>query len=604
MPMTGRIGLTTGANNGNGSLLQEIGTTGVFTGVAPGDVYGIGDQVRAAHAGAGDIRRFDQTPQAASLNLTVRQWGTSFDLFPRGIAKSVPDLVNNLQTVTPSHPPGAWTLETINRDASLVIGIDNIRINNRTEGKLKDLFASFSKHLREQGALNRVLNVRPGAAPLAAGTVPVEDWKALGRAIPIVAPWGASGAAPNAIAQCGAGSYSHFEETVFGTQNALQGFPNGPAYIANGGPVINNAVPGACPGGCVINALVVTRDPTAPAALTAHAGIPGAVVPNGRAGNGNTDRAGAAALARGERPLFLGLFPHNASLESTLNVGVRTATLMANAIIKSAGRTIGGWDHTPPYTLDAHKVLKWVTDTVQAPAGLGSAFARNYVSFNHSLGGTSGFPEHDAAKFIVVLGWAQKDAHRRRETDSVLQGMQQSLRNLATDLYNAAHACPHLFLAALKSGSHPTKCGLCVPVFGFRLGGGFSNFDKLRSKDVLVPESKAFVSYLQEMLKICDRNKASALLATEMDIGHLRSIVKEELRRGWLGHSKVMSWKDTAIGDVLWGDGGNCTWGGALHVFIDIFIDNVFVDDVQPLSVSALYVFGVSVIVPGFDVVA
>ena len=264
----------------------------------------------------------------------------------------------------------------------------------------------------------------------------------------------------------------------------------------------------------------------------------------------------------------------------------------------------GGWDHTPPYTLDAHKVLKWVTDTVQAPAGLGSAFARNYVSFNHSLGGTSGFPEHDAAKFIVVLGWAQKDAHRRRETDSVLQGMQQSLRNLATDLYNAAHACPHLFLAALKSGSHPTKCGLCVPVFGFRLGGGFSNFDKLRSKDVLVPESKAFVSYLQEMLKICDRNKASALLATEMDIGHLRSIVKEELRRGWLGHSKVMSWKDTAIGDVLWGDGGNCTWGGALHVFIDIFIDNVFVDDVQPLSVSALYVFGVSVIVPGFDVVA
>ncbi|CAE7329408.1 unnamed protein product [Symbiodinium microadriaticum] len=510
MPMTGRIGLTTGANNGNGSLLQEIGTTGVFTGVAPGDVYGIGDQVR---------------------------------------------------------------------------------------GKLKDLFASFSKHLREQGALNRVLNVRPGAAPLAAGTVPVEDWKALGRAIPIVAPWGASGAAPNAIAQCGAGSYSHFEETVFGTQNALQGFPNGPAYIANGGPVINNAVPGACPGGCVINALVVTRDPTAPAALTAHAGIPGAVVPNGRAGNGNTDRAGAAALARGERPLFLGLFPHNASLESTLNVGVRTATLMANAIIKR-------WDHTPPYTLDAHKVLKWVTDTVQAPAGLGSAFARNYVSFNHSLGGTSGFPEHDAAKFIVVLGWAQKDAHRRRETDSVLQGMQQSLRNLATDLYNAAHACPHLFLAALKSGSHPTKCGLCVPVFGFRLGGGFSNFDKLRSKDVLVPESKAFVSYLQEMLKICDRNKASALLATEMDIGHLRSIVKEELRRGWLGHSKVMSWKDTAIGDVLWGDGGNCTWGGALHVFIDIFIDNVFVDDVQPLSVSALYVFGVSVIVPGFDVVA
>ena len=244
--------------------------------------------------------------------------------------------------MTPSHPPGAWTLETINRDASLVIGIDNIRINNRTEGKLKDLFASFSKHLREQGALNRVLNVRPGAAPLAAGTVPVEDWKALGRAIPIVAPWGASGAAPNAIAQCGAGSYSHFEETVFGTQNALQGFPNGPAYIANGGPVINNAVPGACPGGCVINALVVTRDPTAPAALTAHAGIPGAVVPNGRAGNGNTDRAGAAALARGERPLFLGLFPHNASLESTLNVGVRTATLMANAIIKSAGRTIGG----------------------------------------------------------------------------------------------------------------------------------------------------------------------------------------------------------------------------------------------------------------------
>ena len=65
--------------------------------------------------------------------------------------------------------------------------------------------------------------------------------------------------------------------------------------------------------------------------------------------------------------------------------------------------------------------------------------------------------EHDAAKTLVVLGYAQKEAHRSREQDTVPQEIVQSLRNLGTDVYNSAHFAPQLFLASLKSGAHPSK---------------------------------------------------------------------------------------------------------------------------------------------------
>ena len=67
----------------------------------------------------------------------------------------------------------------------------------------------------------------------------------------------------------------------------------------------------------------------------------------------------------------------------------------------------GAWERSAPYTLDNGKILRWITEVVQAPAGIGSAFGRNYISFNHDLGGTTGLPEHDAAKTVVVLGWSQ-----------------------------------------------------------------------------------------------------------------------------------------------------------------------------------------------------
>ena len=126
----------------------------------------------------------------------------------------------------------------------------------------------------------------------------------------------------------------------------------------------------------------------------------------------------------------------------------------------------------------------------------GSAGARCYISYNHGVGATTGYPEHDVAKVATVLGHADRKCHRRSETDAIPGALQQSLRNLATDLYNSGHGVPSLFLAAIKSGPHPAKGGLCIPVFGNRIGGGFSNFDRLRSKEVLIPESKAFVSYL------------------------------------------------------------------------------------------------------------
>ena len=92
----------------------------------------------------------------------------------------------------------------------------------------------------------------------------------------------------------------------------------------------------------------------------------------------------------------------------------------------------------------------------------GSAGARCYISYNHGLGATTGYPEHDLAKVATVLGHADRKCHRRSETDAIPGALQQSLRNLATDLYNSGHGVPSLFLAAIKSGPHPAK-GRTVP---------------------------------------------------------------------------------------------------------------------------------------------
>ncbi|CAE7159916.1 unnamed protein product, partial [Symbiodinium pilosum] len=62
---------------------------------------------------------------------------------------------------------------------------------------------------------------------------------------------------------------------------------------------------------------------------------------------------------------------------------------------------------------------------------------------------------------------------------------------------------------------------------------GFSNFDRLRSKKVLIPESKAFVSYLIEFLKIIRTNRGEALLSSEVDLDRQEKIIKDVLRKGF-----------------------------------------------------------------------
>ena len=100
--VSGRVGVATTANKGDGSVLQEIGSTGVFTAIAEGDVNGIAESVRNSYAAAGapvpgnwstganaaaalgahggDVAPFDQNAKSGALNLTIRQWASSTSL--------------------------------------------------------------------------------------------------------------------------------------------------------------------------------------------------------------------------------------------------------------------------------------------------------------------------------------------------------------------------------------------------------------------------------------------------------------------------------------------------------------------------------------------
>ena len=101
--------------------------------------------------------------------------------------------------------------------------------------------------------------------------------------ITIVAPWPTSAAGATLVAAANPGSYQHFEELLFGTRNALESAVNGRAHVTANGAFVqaNVIIRGRFPDDCYINALVVEQDPRAVPALTAHSGIPGAVIPAG-----------------------------------------------------------------------------------------------------------------------------------------------------------------------------------------------------------------------------------------------------------------------------------------------------------------------------------
>ena len=64
-------------------------------------------------------------------------------------------------------------------------------------------------------------------------------------------------------------------------------------------------------------------------------------------------------------------------------------------------------------------------------AGSGGAGGRCYGSYNHFLGSTSGFVEHDIAKVAATLGHIDKQCHRKKESDVIPAAMAPALRNYA-----------------------------------------------------------------------------------------------------------------------------------------------------------------------------
>ena len=156
---------------------------------------------------------------------------------------------------------------------------------------------------------------------------------------------------------------------------------------------------------------------------------------------------------------------------------------------------------------------------------------------------------------------------------------QVPLRNLATDLHPAGHLAPQLFLAARKkSGAHPMRHSRTYPWL-YCLGAGFY-CDPLMSKDVIIPESKAFVSYLIQLMKINSRNRAKALLSSNCDLERLRHILKIEFKRGWLGHSEV-SRAGKAVRQSSW-----TSWAAVQALLLRVWLAGVsMLDDKMPINI-------------------
>ena len=466
--------------------------------------------------------RWDDDPVSASLNLTACHYQHIERLFPVGPVIQSPALIAHLNSLAAAHAPGALTLNTIDRPASLCIGIEGQRVNRKTKGCLKDLYESFRKFVEKELGLGKVCAPRPAAPALPPGAVAVGTWLALGENVPTCAPWPANGAGGNNVGAAAAGSYEHFEETLFGTQDALQAVDNGPANWAHANGLSVNPV---------VNMLVVTRMPAAATAGSQHAAVIGAS-PNGRPGHGNTNRAQNAATARNEKPLFMGLLHLDSNLDSTVNLPSRMNSLLTNAIVKTDGRPIAGVGNAsaPPSPgtfgdvtmgcleeFGIEGILHFDAETIYATPA--NAFPTHPAlppdCCSHSICGQDilgpercllwelgrGFPVHTrrgkttcwrslfplrvvqplSGRHLWVCGarHCQGCSHARthrqgmpkKETDVVPAAMAQALRNYAGDIHTAAHGGPDLFRAALKSGSHPSKCGLCIPILSNRIGG-------------------------------------------------------------------------------------------------------------------------------------
>lgn len=487
-------------------------------------------------------------------------------------------------------------MRPIDRRGSLTLGVEQVRVHKRTVGCFADMYEAFKKHVRSAVEGGAALQPRPEGLALAAGVTGIAEWRVLGAAIVIAVPFGGAAAGVRgiraAVPAFEVGSYAHFEETVFGTQNALYAF--GTTEESRQGAATSSAgdVVGARPDGCWIDALVVKRFPAAPAVGQHYAAtIIGVPTPMGAAGNVGSagNPAVAAAQARGEYPLFAGLTTLGTPAESTLSAGVSllefgaeghlaftcevVCVIAGNAApavpaalpnpMTPAGRaSLYGcfWDlgdafwgqwasgNGPPEVLEGDVQRAWALDDVAPFGSIASARARNHVQHGHFLGGTKPWALFEMAKVLAISGLADAKMHTKDPSATMPQTLIQAATQLSTVIHIASHPTPALFAACLKSGKACSKGGLCVPVLECVLLGGFTHYDASRSRETLTPKSQVWAGYSSEILRVAAQNRAEPLLAAELDIDRTPDRLKEVFRKNWAAHEKFTAWngvKDT-----------------------------------------------------------
>lgn len=120
----------------------------------------------------------------------------------------------------------------------------------------------------------------------------------------------------------------------------------------------------------------------------------------------------------------------------------------------------------------------------------------SWLRSNHHLYFTDGIVGGTAAKALVAHGFGPSDLHLKKDGNRAAVCTSAATKQLLTIYYEAGHVQPGLYVNALATEDHPAKCGITMPVFCNLWMGSMTRFNTARSKDGIVPYTRASIGLL------------------------------------------------------------------------------------------------------------
>ena len=155
----------------------------------------------------------------------------------------------------------------------------------------------------------------------------------------------------------------------------------------------------------------------------------------------------------------------------------------------------------------------------------------SWLRTNHHLYFTDGSVGGTSAKAIVAHGFGPAEIHMKKAGNRTAICSSAATKQLVSIYYEAGHV-------------QPAKCGQTLPVFCNLWAGSMTRFNTARSKDGIVPYTRASVGLLAGALAEGEKDGAMCILQDVIDLDAAQRAITSVRECGLLGHGNAHSFRD------------------------------------------------------------